>query len=324
MIGSAEVEGPVDRTLTGKARPWRADRKDYRAVLAHGRAGRRAGVCSFRENSRLERHLPYARPRRSGRRGAGGSRARNRDGFTAKTFDLSALRGPRPRAAGDDPVGRKVRSRLDLPRGPADLDAVDPVGPAEPEVGRGGRATRGSCRRRRSSGRSVRPPAAAVTRARSRRCSAAGRAGRSERRSAPAPDSFQRTTLGAWWWTITRSISPSPSRSPAARPRPWCSVNEVGAGRRRHVRESAVPGVPPEDRRVLVAVGLGGLAADVAVRHDEVEVAVLVEVGAGGAPAGDRAAVDAEAGGVGPSRKNGPAGARPGRARGCRARRRSA
>ena len=39
---------------------------------------------------------------------------------------------------------------------------------------------------------------------------------------APRGVSFQRTTLGAWWWTMTRSRSPSPSRSPQARPRPMC------------------------------------------------------------------------------------------------------
>ena len=99
---------------------------------------------------------------------------------------------------------------------------------------------------------------------------------------------------------------------------------EVGTRAGAHVGEPAAAAVVPEDRRVLVGVDLGGLAADVSVGGDEVETAVEVEVGERGAPAGQVAGLGGEARLVGLVMvEQARAGDVRGDARGSRARRRS-
>ncbi len=87
MIGSVRGED-LSIDLLPERCGHGADCKDYRAVLAHGRTGRRAWICSLWDESRWERHLPLACLCRSYHRGACRNRARNRDGFAAKTLEL--------------------------------------------------------------------------------------------------------------------------------------------------------------------------------------------------------------------------------------------
>ncbi len=80
-----------------------------------------------------------------------------------------------------------------------------------------------------------------------------------------------------------------PGRGPRGGP-------EIAAGRGVDIREPPAAAIAAEDRRVRVGSRPARLGADVAVGGDEVEPAVMVEVGEGGAPAGQVPGVDREAG----------------------------
>ena len=57
-----------------------------------------------------------------------------------------------------------------------------------------------------------------------------------------------------------------------------------------------LPQVSPENGRIVVVIELGRLAADMAVGRHQVEMTVEVQVGQDHSPAGQRAAIDGQAG----------------------------